>query len=375
MIEKIKVLHVSSAHTRYDSRIFDKQLKTLADNPMYDVELLVNDGLENEINAKVSIRSWMRFKPRQRYRICFTNWMLPFVIVSRRPKVVHFHDPELIPVLMPLRLLGIKLIYDVHEDYTSRLMQREKMSFRLVGHVVKLFEKMCDRYCDGIVSVTDKISRKFKNINSVVVKNYPNFKIDNLSKTLVRQDEVCRFVYVGGITETRGFFEMISIFENLVNEYKISFDLAGPVNDQLISNEIQRMEEQYKNSFRYHGVLRKDNVEILLRNSDCGFILLHPTDAYKHSLPIKLFEYMSFGVFVIASNFEGYAQIIEDADCGLCVDPLDHKKLRSQVTTILDNLPAVRKKGEKGISKVVNEYAWNSQSAVLLQLYKKILLK
>lgn len=373
MIEKIKVLHVSSAHTRYDSRIFDKQLKTLSDNPMYDVELLVNDGLENEINAKISIRSWMRFKPRQRYRICFTNWILPFVIVSRRPKVVHFHDPELIPVLMPLRLLGIKLIYDVHEDYTSRLLQREKMSFRLVAQVVKFFEKMCDKYCDGIVSVTDKISRKFKNRNSVVVKNYPNFQIDSLSKTPVHQDEVCRFVYVGGITKTRGFFEMISIFEDLVNEYKISFDLAGPVDDCLISKEIHRMEQLYQNSFRYHGVLKKENVEILLGNSDCGFILLHPTDAYKHSLPIKLFEYMSFGVFVIASNFEGYANIIEDADCGVCVDPLDHTKLIIHIEEILQNLKVTRRRGKNGISKVVSSHAWSSQSKILLQLYEKIL--
>jgi hypothetical protein len=42
-----KVCHITSAHSRYDVRIFHKQCKSLAANG-YDVTLLVNDDVENE---------------------------------------------------------------------------------------------------------------------------------------------------------------------------------------------------------------------------------------------------------------------------------------------------------------------------------------
>lgn len=42
-----KVCHITSAHSRYDVRIFIKQCKSLANNG-YDVTLIVNDDKDNE---------------------------------------------------------------------------------------------------------------------------------------------------------------------------------------------------------------------------------------------------------------------------------------------------------------------------------------
>ena len=60
-----KVCHVTSAHPRYDVRIFHKECKSLANNG-FDVTLLVNDNLPNESIDGVKIIS-TQLKPKNRY--------------------------------------------------------------------------------------------------------------------------------------------------------------------------------------------------------------------------------------------------------------------------------------------------------------------
>ena len=61
---KKKVCHITSAHKRYDVRIFFKQCKSLAKHG-YDVTLLVSDEKENEEIDGVKIIS-IKFKPKNR---------------------------------------------------------------------------------------------------------------------------------------------------------------------------------------------------------------------------------------------------------------------------------------------------------------------
>ena len=52
---KTKITHLTSAHDRYDTRIFLKMCSSLAKNIDYKVNLVVADGKGNEVKNIVNI--------------------------------------------------------------------------------------------------------------------------------------------------------------------------------------------------------------------------------------------------------------------------------------------------------------------------------
>ena len=48
-----------------------------------------------------------------------------WLALKTNSKIYHFHDPELIPYAILLRLFGKKVIYDVHEDLPEDIVKKE----------------------------------------------------------------------------------------------------------------------------------------------------------------------------------------------------------------------------------------------------------
>ena len=91
-----------------------------------------------------------------------------------------------------------------------------------------------------------------------------------------------------------------------------------------------------------------------------GMVTLFPESNYIVSLPNKMFEYMAIGLPVIASNFPLWREIIEDNNCGICVDPLDSKAIRNAIQYLIDN-PAIQL------------YVWKWEKVVIMLLKTNII--
>ena len=87
----------------------------------------------------------------------------------------------------------------------------------------------------------------------------------------------------------------------------------------------------------FHGKLNRQEVNEVLAKSSIGLCTLHPTPAYLNSLPIKMFEYMAFGLPVVVSNFPYWIEIINKARCGTAADPLDSRDIAKKISLILES--------------------------------------
>jgi glycosyltransferase involved in cell wall biosynthesis len=84
---------------------------------------------------------------------------------------------------------------------------------------------------------------------------------------------------------------------------------------------------------------------------------------------------MSAGIPVIASDFPLWRQIVEEAKCGLLVDPLCPEKIAKAMQWVLDHPEEAQKMGRNGLKAIETKYNWDNECKKLIIFYKKLFQK
>ena len=93
------------------------------------------------------------------------------------------------------------------------------------------------------------------------------------------------------------------------------------------------------------------------------------------ALPVKMLEYMGGGVPVIASDFPLWRSIVEEADCGILVDPLDPLDLAAAIDEIHADKNRAAEMGRNGSKAALVKYNWGVEEVKLIGFYREMLGK
>lgn len=369
-----RIVHVTTVHPRDDIRIFRKECVSLA-RAGHDVTLLVGDGRGDAQADGVNIvdlgapptgrLARMRQQPRRALA----------ALRARRPALVQVHDPELLPVAARLAGEGVITVYDAHEDVPRQILTKQWIPAAarpLVSRVFERRENALVRHVSAVVAATPHIAARFAPIarEAVVVENYPF--LDELAPDpareatpVPRERGVC---YVGGITRSRGAFEMVRAIGQVPG---VMLRLAGRFEDAALEREL-RAEPGWA-QVEWLGHLDRDGVRALLARSRAGLVTLRPMPSYLDALPIKMFEYMSAALPVIASDFPLWRGIVEGSGAGLVVDPRDPAAIAAAIGSLVDDEPRIAAFGHAGRAAVLARYHWGASEVKLLALYERLL--
>jgi glycosyltransferase involved in cell wall biosynthesis len=92
--------------------------------------------------------------------------------------------------------------------------------------------------------------------------------------------------------------------------------------------------------------------------------------------PQKLWEAMSAGVPVVASDLPGFRSIVPVVDCGVLVDPTDPSDVARGIRSLLELGPdGLRAVGERGLEAAHATYNWEAQFEVLEGVYARLLAR
>jgi len=366
--KRTKVCILTSVHQVFDVRIFHKEAKSLA-KAGYDVTLIaqhIKDEVVDGVKIIAIAKPYNRF-----YRVLKTDIRILVLAFQQKADIYHFHDPELIPVGVVLKLTGKKVIYDVHEDLPEQIMGKYYFPLQLrrpTAIIVQLIEQIASKVFNYIFVATDSIRKNFdRHKSAITIRNFP---ILNVSKTydkeLHSKGHSPVLIYTGGLTEERGITNVINSLEYI--DCDLELILLGEFETKVYGDKVRNLKGF--NKVRYFGKLDFIEIGKYYNQANIGIVCLQPIGRYKISLPTKLFEYMEAGLPVVASNFPLWRKIIDKSSCGICVDPTNPEEISDAIKYLVENRIKAKEMGENGRRAVLERYNWDKESKKLLAVYK-----
>jgi len=365
-----KICHLTTVHPPFDGRIFHKEAKTLV-KAGYDVTLIAQHNKKEVVNG---VKIIPLPKPRNRFeRMTKVIWKLFKLALKKKADVCHFHDPELIPVGLVLRLFGKKVIYDVHEDVPQQILTKDWIGNFIVRRIISLFfkgfENLSCSFFNGIVAATPDIAKKFPLQKTIILRNFPILELIDKVKAINGNKQKSIIIYAGGLSKIRGIKEIIQAMEFVKD--KAELQLLGKWESKEFKRECENL-KGWKYT-RYLGSKSLEEVYSYIKVADIGISMLYPVKNYVTGLPVKAFEYMACSLPMVMSNFPYWKEIF--GECALFADPYNPKEIAEKILYLLDNSDKAKRLGNNGRKLVEKKYSWEAEQRRLLDIYERVLNK
>lgn len=366
-----KIVHLTSVHKRYDIRIFLKQCVTLA-NAGYDVYLVVADGLGDEVKDGVNILDVGCNNNGRVSRMINTTKEVYVRALELEADLYQFHDPELIPSGLKLKhKTNAVVIFDSHENYADDIKDKPYLNFvmrKVVSTVYSLLEIVMIKRLSAVIAATPSICKHFKSRNALCL-DINNFPFENEFEPLQNPvNSKYSAVYIGSASKVRGLEELVDSFT--INK-DLSLAIAGTFSEADFENKLKTSPGWANVDFL--GMLSRESIRDLLSQSTVAIVTFLPAPNHIESQPNKMFEYMSAGLPIVCSDFSLWKEIIEDNNCGICVNPESPEKIAEAILYLNENKDKAEEMGRNGRKAILEKYNWATEAKKLLSFYSLLL--
>ncbi len=305
--------------------------------------------------------------------IWFNIMLLPWLF--RKPfkscDVVYCYKAVfLFPIIAKL-VFKKRVVYDfqtppVEQELEFRKLENNFSAFHAFQYKImkRAYRFMIPKF-DLIVTLSD-------GIKSMLIETY-NAKEENIyimtlgvdrniftcRKRKVIDSDSIRLVYVSSIKMFRGIQTIIQALK-LLKEQGLDATLAiGGSGEKSTIESLKTMAKRHKVSDRINWLGQVDHNEVpnLLSQNDIGLCPLPEILSFEVASPTKVFEYLSMGMVVIASNIDSNRSIITHGRNGLLHEPDDERGLAEAIKEVHIDA-ALRARLESNAVKSIKNYDW-----------------
>ncbi len=370
--KSLKIVHMTSVHPVFDTRIFHKECIGLVKSD-HRVTLIAPHVVNESINGvKIVAVTPGRKRFSRMFKTTFEvfSWAL-----KEKADLYHIHDPELLFCAHLLRLSGRRVVFDMHENLPKALLTKSwlrpvlrKGLSRLVQWAERLF-----LYRLPVVFAETSYRRDYPGVKySADVLNMPD--PESFLQSSVAKFAVPTLGYVGAVTAERGSLATFKALEITHKAgHRVEFECIGPVRGEQQKAYLRNMETHIAQGIRLAGYLCPTEAWQKIAQCHIGLAILQPTPNYLESYPTKMFEYMAMGLPVIVSDFPLYRDVVEKYRCGICVDPNSPTAIAAAITALIEDPATAEKMGAAGKQAVIDKFNWQHEIDKLHSLYTQVL--
>lgn len=369
---------LSSVHGALDNRVFYREARTLARAGHRVTVIAIHD--RDEIRDGISILGLPRVA-RARRPVLWRRLLRR--AADTGADVFHFHDPELLLPVAPLgRRTGRPTIYDVHEAYPEFFEVKDYLPAVIrypMAWAFRVLEPRLARRHAALVFADEATPRAFSDVDlpKIVLPNYPDTELlEAGAETLAsvgRREPVV--LYLGGLERNRGSRLMIEAFARVHRQRPDARLLhVGHFMPAGLEREVRQQAQRAGIDDAIEIVGRVPFAEVggHLARAAVGWVTWQPYAKNRKNVPTKLFEYMAFGLPVVASDLETTRAFVEPGATGHLVRADDPAAHAAAILSLIEDPDEAARAGLRGRQRVVDELNWPAVEGRLLELYARL---
>jgi glycosyltransferase involved in cell wall biosynthesis len=304
----------------------------------------------------------------------FFNIRLLFYLLFHKSDLLVSNDLDtLLPNFIVSKLKRLPLIYDSHEYFTG---VPEIQNRPFVKWVWKSIEKMIFPHLKNVITVCDSIADQYfmeYGIRPVTIRNCSR-RSDTIRPYLreelgVSKDHLLIILQGTGINVDRGGEELIEAVRRTEN---VSLLVAGS-GDVVPKLKIMVSNNYLDDRIKFLPKMSWEKMMSYTKSADIGVSLDKDTNMnYRFILPNKLFDYLSAGIPVIASDLIEVNKIVSENNCGIIIPSVTPENISSVFNHLLrdsEGLAALK----RNASVTSEKLNWDIESEKVIRLYSEVL--
>jgi glycosyltransferase involved in cell wall biosynthesis len=322
----------------------------------YNINLPVNLSLQR-------IKSLLRFKANILF---FVKVYFNIIKILKTEKIdaVITRSTKFLPWLIKLKKNKVKVFYETHDFYADIKMAGKKSS-RMNKRLEK-YERKYIPQLDGVLC----LQKAQINVYKKVLNNFNKFYLARTGIDNIYDSEFINrkyLTYIGSFDSHKGIIELLKAFSCIPVKNKLLL-IGGKTKKEISIIEKIVLSLNLSERVIVTGWLHKEKIYELLKETLIGVVPLQPTFFNNYlTSPLKIFDYFSCGIPVLAADLPTTRELIVENKTGFFFKAGSEKDLAEKLKLMLSDNEMLKR-----ISDNIYEYSktllWDERAKLIMDI-------
>jgi glycosyltransferase involved in cell wall biosynthesis len=318
------------------------------------------------------------------------SFYLLYSCIKSRPEILYLRQNSFpfFPIAL-CRIFKISSIVEVNGlvmDELSVSPDSKSFAYRVFSYLALRSERFNYRYCDRIVSVTDRLKDELVKLYSVpaekiiVINNGANTDIfkpmdQKQARDKLKLDNSKKYIcFVGHLAAWQGVEFLIYAAPYILEKCPdVRFVVVG---DGVMKNRLLEIasETGVTDKFTFTGRIPYESVPVYINAADvCVAPFIKDRNSKIGLSALKTYEYLACGKPIVASNIPGVKDLIDLSGGGISVPSENPEELANAVVKLISDQEMRNIMGEQGRKYVFETHSWDGVARKILDICHEII--